>query len=207
MPIIVSQKATFMWICPDDPLASIELAGRTCYKSEDKITPESKEDFVRMLLKRGHEAMIEHAAMSYKVITDRGVSHEFVRHRLFSYAQESTRYCNYGKSNGISVICPGLVDNDAYLEWKYSVVEAETHYLRLLDLGVKPEIARSVLPTCLKTELVVTGNLREWRRFFSLRTKVTAHPQMRELANMILRDAISRVSVVFDEYVEDPYYG
>lgn len=200
MPKIVCQEVKLLWVCPDDALAAIEEAGRTCYKSEGKITEDSKYSFVKMLLRRGHEAMIEHASMSYKLITDRGISHEFVRHRLFSYAQESTRYCNYGVSRGITVIKPPNLEAESYDEWFQSVQDAESCYLRLIDFGVKPEIARSVLPTCLKTELVVTGNLREWRHFFSLRTKPEAHPQMRELATMILRSAIGRVPVVFDEY-------
>lgn len=163
-----------------NPLEAIERAGRTCYKSEERIDYESAPKFIQMLLNRGHEAMIEHASMSYKLICDRGVSHEIVRHRLFSFAQESTRYCDYGKK-GIQIIePPGLTKSndpdeaDTYSSWYGSMLQAENNYNEMRYLGAKPEIARSVLPNSLKTEIVVTGNFREWRHFFKLRTAKTA---------------------------------
>lgn len=196
---IVEQNATLMWITPA-PLQVIERAGRTAYKSEDKITEGSAEKFVRMILERGHETVIEHASASILFVTDRGVSHELVRHRLFSFTQESTRYCNYGSGKferEITVIKPPLHGEYEYL-WRYAMVEAENRYLKMIDAGASPQIARSVLPNSLKTEIVVTGNFREWRHFFRLRTSKAAHPQMQELAGMALAILRERVPVVFE---------
>jgi len=214
--ILVKPSIEFMWMT-ENPLQTIEKAGRTCYKSEDKITNNSAEIFVKNLLKRGHEAMIEHASMSYKVICDRGVSHEIVRHRLFSFAQESTRYCNY--KNSVTFIIPnwlGKIKKGAYCyeehpelgetvetlqdAWFYSMQYAETCYKHLIQAGWSPQQARSVLPNSLKTEIIITGNMREWRHFFKLRTAKEAHLQMKEVADMILQDAIKRVPVLFDDY-------
>jgi thymidylate synthase (FAD) len=192
-----------------DPLGMIELAGRTCYKSEDKIIPGSAGKFVKMLLDRGHEAMIEHASMSYGVACDRGVSHEIIRHRLFSYAQESTRYCNYTNKE-MEFIRPSFlsdfVDKLGYdcqgetgTIWMHQIKDAETAYKKLILLGENPQIARSVLPNSLKTSIVITGNLREWRHFFKMRTAKTAHPQMQEVALLILNDASMRIPIVFDD--------
>ena len=183
----------------ENPLQAIELAGRTCYKSEDRITEGSAEKFVKMLLDRGHEAMIKHAWASYKIICDRGVTHEIVRHRLFSYAQESTRYCNY--KGGVSFIVPcwsniqvgeyqitllrkevrhngRLIDCHqlAIGAWLEHLIRSEIVYKDLLAAKWTPQEARSVLPNSLKTEIVVTGNLREWRHFFKLRCSPKAHP-------------------------------
>lgn len=168
----------------------IEQAGRTCYKSEDKITPESAAKFVAGIVKRGHEAMLEHASMTVKFIVDRGVSHELVRHRLFSFAQESTRYCNYSNEkfgSEITVIKPCFYQEykEEYDLWKAAMENAEYKYFQLLNAGSTPQEARSVLPNSLKTEVVVTGNMREWRHFFRLRAAGETgapHPQMSEVA-------------------------
>ncbi len=172
----------------------LELAGRTCYKSEDKITEESAEKFIRGLLKRGHEAMIEHGVITAKFVCDRGVSHEIVRHRLASFAQESTRYCNYSKDQfgkEITVIEPPFFEpgTPTYSTWAYAMEAAEKTYFELLDQGVSPQEARSVLPNSLKTEIVITMNIREWRHFFKLRAIGTTgkpHPQMQQVAKMAL---------------------
>jgi len=168
----------------------IEQAGRTCYKSEDKITPESAAAFVKGIVKRGHEAMLEHASMTVKFIVDRGVSHELVRHRLFSFAQESTRYCNYSADKfgkEITVIRPCfLVDGSIlYADWFRAMQYAEKHYFTMLNDGSTPQEARSVLPNSLKTEVIMTANMREWRHFFRLRAAGETgapHPQMSEVA-------------------------
>jgi thymidylate synthase (FAD) len=180
----------------------IESAGRTCYKSEDKITPESAMTFVKMLIDRGHYAMLEHASQSYKIICDRGTSHMIVRHRLFSYAQESTQYCNYGKQGGITVIRPiGLEDDElSESQWRTTMLQCEQLYLSMIQRGAKPDIARSCLPTCLKTELVMTGNFTEWRHFFKMRCAKNDQLMMQHIANMLLNDACTRVPIVFDEY-------
>ena len=193
-----------------DCLKRIEQIGRVCYKSEDKITDDSAPAFVAKLIKNGHEAMIEHAGnISMKFVCDRGVSHEIVRHRLFSFAQESTRYCNYGKDDEITVIEPCFWTGPYFTfstgeccheAWEASCKFAEKTYLELINLGkASPQEARAVLPNSLKTEIVVTGNLREWRHFFRLRTAKTAHPQMREVANMALDTLKSQIPVIFDD--------
>lgn len=187
-----------------DILKNIEIAGRTCYKSEDNITADSAEKFMAMLIKRGHEAMIEHVSLSVKIICDRGVTHEIVRHRLASYAQESTRYCNYGaeKFGGqITVIEPLFFakDSEEYRLWEYAMSEAERYYLYLIHRGVSAQEARSVLPNSLKTEIVVTMNLREWRHFFKLRTSAAAHPQMREISRPMLKRFQELIPIVFDD--------
>ena len=192
-------------------LKTIELAGRTCYKSENNITNDSAKKFVKMLIDRGHEAMIEHYNITLKFICDRGVTHEIVRHRIASYAQESTRYCNYSKEqfgNEITVIKPLLFqeETDKYLHWKLGCELAETAYFKLLNADATPQEARSVLPNSLKTEIVVTMNLREWRHFFKLRTAKAAHPSMREVAIMAFNMLKEQIPVVFDDiqpYMEE----
>lgn len=173
-------------------LRFIELVGRTCYKSEDKITSGSAEKFVKGLIEKGHTAMIEHVTITVKFVCDRGVSHELVRHRLASFAQESTRFCNYVDSrfeNSITVIKPCFWDEtqEEFDLWFRSMKSAEAAYIRLIHAGASPQEARSVLPNSLKTEVVVTMNIREWRHFFNLRaigTTGAPHPQMRQVARM-----------------------
>jgi len=185
-------------------LKRLELCGRVCYKSEDKITEGSAEKFLANILKRGHEAVIEHFSFTVKFICDRGVSHEIVRHRVASYCQESTRYCNYGKEgfgSEITVIEPCFWERDSkpYTEWRIAMRDAEDAYLNLLDAGCTPQEARSVLPNSLKTEVVMTANIREWRHFLKLRTSAAAHPQIREVANILLKELQEKVPVLFDD--------
>jgi thymidylate synthase (FAD) len=211
------------WVTPH-ALQMIERAGRTCYKSEDKITSTSAMKFVQLLLDKGHEAMIEHAGMSMRFICDRGVSHEFVRHRLFSYAQESTRYCNYGEQEHVKFIIPcwedvpegfccmtehpeiGKIIDSPKDAWLYAMQDAEIWYLGLLKDGWQAQQARSVLPNSVKTELVATGNMREWIHFFKMRCHKKAHPQMIQVANMALPIAQKWVPIIFDKFklVEHP---
>ena len=193
-------------------LQHIEKIGRVCYKSEDRITDdgESAKKFVKMLISNGHEAMIEHSSLSIKFIVDRGVSHELVRHRIASFAQESTRYCNYSKDkfgNEITVILPcffdtgmGILSNSlVYQEWKSACECAEERYFNLLKMGATPQQARTVLPNSLKTEITVTANYREWRNFFKLRTAEAAHPQMREVAIPLLKELKNLIPIIFDD--------
>lgn len=185
-------------------LKMLEAVGRTCYKSEDKIHEGSAEKFISNIVKRGHEAVIEHYNITVKFICDRGVTHEIVRHRLASYCQESTRYCNYAndKFNGeITVIKPMFfeVGTDGWELWHDACAMAEKFYFDLLDFGCTPQEARAVLPNSLKTELVMTANIREFRHFFNLRCSKAAHPQMREVANMLLREFKERIPVLFDD--------
>ena len=194
-------------------IKDIETIGRTCYKSESNITDDSASKFVRALIKNGHEAMIEHNHISVKFICDRGVSHELVRHRLASFGQESTRYCNYSADkfgNEITVILPFFFDTGmgidsnslVYTEWKTSCLRSEESYFQLLDFGATQEEARTVLPNSLKTEIVMTMNIREWRHFFSLRCDKPAHPQMRELTIPLLIDMSNLIPIVFDDLRE-----
>ena len=191
-------------------LKDIEYIARTCYKSENIITELSAVKMVESLINRGHEAMLEHQSISVKFIVDRGVSHELVRHRMASYAQESTRYCNYSKDkfgNEITVIKPCFLDEDTenYRIWKGSCEAAEKAYFAMLDNDATPQEARSVLPNSLKTEICMTANLREWRHFFKLRTAPAAHPQMREVAIPLLHQMRSQVPVIFDDIEEDTH--
>lgn len=197
-------------------LQQIERVARVCYKSEDKITPdgESAKKLVGFLVKQEHEAMLEHSQLSVLFTCDRGVANELVRHRIASFAQESTRYCNYSKEKfggELSFIRPFYIeltdadknrDNIEYtpgVAWLDACDTAELHYRGMLALGMRPEQARCVLPLCLKTEIVVTANYREWRNIFKLRTPVAAHPQMRELMCPLLKELQSKIPVVFDD--------
>ena len=206
-------NAGYEFITPIDGniiLQKIEQAGRVCYKSEDKITEDSAIKFAQNIINRGHEAVLEHCYFTVKFIVDRGISHEIVRHRVASYCQESTRYCNYSKdkfSNEITVIKPCFwredeEENKEYVKlaiWKRSMAEAESAYFELLKMGATPQEARSVLPNSLKTEVVMTANIREWRHFFELRTSSAAHPQMREVVIPLLKECKEKIPVLFDD--------
>ena len=193
-------------------LQFIERAARTCYKSGGRITDdgESAKTLIKRLISSGHEAMLEHSMLSVRFVVDRGVSHEIVRHRLFSFAQESQRYCNYSKGkfgNEITFIKPcfwndknpeyGKVSN--YDWWSYACDKAELAYLNLLEHGATPQEARTVLPNSTATELVVTGNYREWRHFLKLRTAGAAHPQMRQVTIPLLKELQERIPIIFDD--------
>lgn len=198
-------------------LKNIEAAGRTCYKSEDKITKDSAKKFVKMVTKRGHHSVIEHESISVRFICDRGVSHEIVRHRLAAYSQESTRYCSY--KGGVTFIIPhwtswspGDYTSDIVTEinmeeqidsadsiWLNFISIAEKDYQKLLNLGWSPQQARSILPNSLKTEIVMTCNIREWRHVLNLRCGKAAHPQMREIMLQLLDEFHEKVPVLFDD--------
>ena len=185
-------------------LQKLERCGRVCYKSEDKITEGSAEKFIGMILKSGHESVLEHEKLTVKFICDRGVTHEIVRHRIASDSQESTRYCNYSKDkfgNELTFIrpCFWADDSEEYAVWKQAMEEIEKTYVKLISLGAKPEEARSILPNSLKTEIVCTMNLREWRHFFRLRTAERAHPQIREISVALLDELKKRIPVIFDD--------
>lgn len=187
-------------------LSLIEQAGRTCYKSESKISDNSAEKFVRNILKRGHEAVIEHASLTVRFTCDRGVSHEIVRHRLAAYCQESTRYCNYSKDtfgSEITVIKPCSLEygSKGYDLWASACEQAEKAYFDLLAWGCTPQEARAVLPNSLKTEVVMTADLREWRHFLRLRCSPAAHPDMRVVAFMLLV-LLKKTYPVFFEDIE-----
>jgi thymidylate synthase (FAD) len=173
-----------------DILQKIERAGRICYKSEDSITESSAGPFVKNLITRGHESVIEHEKITVMFVTDRGVTHEIVRHRMGSYSQESTRYCNYSHEkfgNSITFIEPKFyINKPEYNSWVKMCMMIEDEYFNLLNVGSTPQEARTILPNSLKTEIAVTYNLREWRHFFKERCSKAAHPQMREIAIPLL---------------------
>jgi len=186
-------------------LRDLESAGRTCYKSEGRITNESAPKFIDMIVNQyKHNSVIEHQHLSVKFIVDRGVSHELVRHRLASFSQESTRYCNYGKDKFGSEV----TFIEPCWEWKFPEHRArwlarrqhdEDGYFEMLDVGYSPQEARSELPNATKTEVVMTSNLRHWREIFTQRTGKAAHPQMREVMVPLLSEIKTLIPVIFDD--------
>lgn len=193
-----------------DPEILIEQAGRTCYRSEPSGEG-SHVPFINMILNRGHESILEHASATFRIVTDRGTSHQIVRHRLASYSQESTRYCNYTKDkfdNQICCIIPrGIINesvDDIYFKQRAclenTIKIAEETYFKLISDGVKPEVARSILPTCLKTEIVMTANFREWRHFLKERMSPAAQSDIREIAQHIYVELVNIAPTVFGEF-------
>lgn len=219
----------------DEIIKNIANIARTCYKSEANSSKEKDEALVKRLLESKHEAMIEFADITVKFICDRGVSHQLVRHRLCSFAQESTRYCNYSKdkfNNEITYIIPSWLDipegnytywdgdwvdinkmkiqlpadnKDATSSWLFALNHAETTYRILTSRGWKPEQARAVLPISLKTEINMKANLREWRHFFKLRCSKTAHPDIRVLALDLLKQFHEQIPIIFDDLYTEFY--
>lgn len=178
-------------------------AARVCYKSEGS-GKQANALLISQCFKNGHHSVLEHSEMTVKFICDRGVTHELVRHRLASYNQESTRYCNYSKAkfgNEITVVKPVRIPKDSmeYYIWEQACEEAERRYFGLLDLGVTPETARAVLPTCLKTEIIVTANLREWYHILDLRTARDAQPDIRYLMHGLLFDMAMNYPEIFED--------
>lgn len=189
---------------PDEVMRHIERAGRVCYKSESKISDDSAEIFIRNILKRGHESVIEHISLTFKIICDRGVTHEIVRHRIASFSQESTRYCNYsqdkfGRELTFIKPCYWEEGDERYKIWEGTMNQIESEYFNLIEKGALPQEARSILPNSLKTEIYVTMNLREWRHFLKLRTSKAAHPQMRQIALMIYNIFNEKLPVIFED--------
>ena len=200
-------------------LQFIEKIGRTCYKSEDNITDDSAKKFVENIIKRGHHSVLEHSAISVKLIVDLGVTHEAVRHRLCAFSQESTRYCNY--KGGVTFIIPGWTKgiregtynhNDVWMDedywkivdpmenrWFSHMADSEECYIAMLNKGWTPQQARSVLPKSLKTEINITANFREWRHIFKLRCSKAAHPQMREVMIPLKEEIQKRIPIIFDD--------
>lgn len=205
---IVSPSVTLLH-CTPDPERVIERAGRVCWKSEDRIGDDSHVAFIRMLKKKGHESVLEHASAGFMVVTDRGISHEIVRHRVgMSYSQESTRYCCYDRDKfggEITVVRPSFPKSPdegrgQWAAWKEAMVAAEARYFEMLNAGASPQIARSVLPTCLKTELAITGTFRAWRHFLTLRLSTAAHPDIRSIARFIADELVQLAPTVFEEW-------
>lgn len=210
-------------------LERLERATRTAYKSEDKVKEGSAETLIKKVVhKLKHESVIEHESVSVRIICDRGITHEIVRHRLASYTQESTRYCNYTKNifdNGMRFIIPvwfdeetkkglkegkfktsediekaDIKDKGSFMYWWSAMQRSEHLYNELVNKHKwTPQQARSILPNSLKTEIVMTANLREWRHFFKLRSSEKAHPQLREITIPMLEEFKTRIPVIFDD--------
>lgn len=183
---------------PQFIMKTIEEAGRTCYKSEDRINENSYVAFIERLVRRGHEAMLEHGYATAHFRIDRGVSHELVRHRLASYAQESTRYCSY-KDKDIEFVRPSYLNESSYELWTNAMLTAEEAYNQMIKNGCTPQQARAVLPNSLATTIVVTANLREWRTIFKLRCAKDAHPDMRYIMLRLLSDMYKLFPPVFED--------
>ncbi|MBW8001673.1 MAG: FAD-dependent thymidylate synthase [Planctomycetes bacterium] len=208
-------------------LKEIEKAGRTAYKSEDKITETSAANFVKAIIKRGHHSVLEHKTISVRFVADRGCTHCIVRYRMSSFTQESTRYVNYHK-RGMRFIIPPWVDlpegeitqddetqncpvdiikssieDSTRGEWIRAVSEDEIHYRNLLKKGWTPEQARTVLPNSVAAEIVMTTNIREWRHFLSLEMDKAAHPQMRDLLIPLLLEFKTKLPILFDDILPE----
>ncbi len=183
-------------------MLGIERAGRTCYKSEGRIGDGTAEKFIAGIIKRGHESVLEHEKVTVRFICDRGVTHEMVRHRIASFSQESTRYCNYSQDkfgNELTFIKPCFWEDGSenMRLWEEAMQNIEDTYNKMIAAGAKPEEARSILPNSLKTEIVVTMNMREWRHYFKLRTSPAAHPQIREVSIELLKEFKEKLPVLF----------
>lgn len=199
---IIEQSYRILW----NPGDAIEKAARTCYRSEDKITEDGSSDqkIKEMLTTLGHTAMLEHSVLSVEFTTDRAIANELERHRLCSFAQESTRYCNYSKNkfgNELAFVKPEWMSDCMFGSnlWLSTCNMAERYYKALLTNGLKPEDARCVLPLCLATKLVMTTNYAEWRHILKLRTAKGAHPQMRALMIPLLEELQETIPVIFDD--------
>lgn len=191
------QLVNYKYNDPMDLLQDIERIGRVCYKSEHHITDSSAIPFVRNIIARGHESVLEHISITVRFITDRAIANELVRHRIAAYSQESTRYCNY--KDKIEFIYPKNVSDKQLQLIMEACACAATTYQALIADGATPEVARDVLPLCTKTELIATYNLREWRHILRLRTDKAAHPKMRELMQTLLQFFQGLVPIIFDD--------
>ena len=191
------QLVNYKYKDPMDLLQDIERIGRVCYKSEHRITSSSAAPFVRNIITRGHESVLEHISITVRFVTDRAIANELVRHRIAAYSQESTRYCNY--KDKIEFIYPKNVSDGQLQLIMEACACAATTYQALIADGATPEVARDVLPLCTKTELIATYNLREWRHILRLRTDKAAHPKMRELMQTLLQFFQGLVPIIFDD--------
>lgn len=185
-------------------LNKLELAGRVCYKSEGRIGPGTAHDLIRRVIDKGHESVLEHCSLSARFTCDRGVTHELVRHRVCSFSQESTRFCDYN-GGPIQVISPWWINGEEvrtkYRLWFSAMENAAVTYKAMREAGASPQEARSVLPNSLKTEIVVTANIREWRHMFKVRCAKDAHPDFRRLMVPLLHEFDKMVPVVFTDLV------
>ncbi len=196
---------------PDEIYRHLELAARNCYKSEEHIAEGKTEEFLQRILKSGHESVIEHISITVRIVCDRGVLAELTRHRLASFSVESTRYANYSKDkfgSEIAVIKPFFWQENSlqYQEWEEAMKASEKAYMNLIQSGAKAQEARSVLPNSLKTDIIITANIREWLHIFNLRCSKASHPQMRQIMLPLLDEFNKRLPILFggvyDKYKE-----
>lgn len=196
---IVKQRVE-VWDVTENAVELIERAGRKCYKSEHLMTAASSNEFVRKLIRRGHLSVLEHAKATLLFVTNRGVTHELVRHRIASYSQESTRYVNYkNKMTFIEPVWWEASSDAAKTIFLESCKNDESTYIKLLNCGWRPEEAREVLPNALKTEIVVTYNMSMWRHVFRVRTAKVVHPQTRNLMLAALEKMREKLPVIFED--------
>lgn len=183
-----------------DILDKIETAGRTCYKSTKKDDIKAKEQFVRGIIKSGHESVIEHECLTFKVITDRAIANEMVRHRISSYSQQSSRYVDL---SNLKVILPIEIEEDEIgFEIVRCLQQCEDSYKKLIKLGATKDVARSVLPLATETEIIMTMNFRSLRHFLKLRLHKSAHENIRDIARKIY-DIVEEKYPVFVEDLGD----
>ena len=196
-------------------ISLLEIAGRTCYRSEPKGEPEK---FIKKIIDSNHLSVIEHLLATVRIITDRGVLAELTRHRLASFSVESTRYVNYSKK-GLEFIKPCFWDFEPintlqydkwsdgklsqYQLWLTAMQHAENTYLQLIKSGATPQEARSVLPMSLKTEIIMSANLREWLHIFKLRCSEKSHPSIREIMIPLREEFAKRLPVIFSVKIND----
>lgn len=181
-------------------LQHVEWCGRISHRSEDSQGPDSWERFIRaVVLQHGDWSIVEHSNATVDMVVDRGITHEIVRHRLFSFTQESTRFVNYEKKMPASFIVPPNMNHDSVHEWEKAIMACENAYKMLLAAGQSPQIARSVFPNALASRIIVTGNLRSWRHFFLMRTTKEAHPQMRQVTIPLLAEFQAKIPIIFED--------
>lgn len=186
-------------------LYHIESMARISHRSEDKQTPETWKRFIpAVVMQHGDWSVVEHASATVLFRMDRGIVFELVRHRLFSFTQESTRFVNGRKSypDGLEFIQPeNLRNNPSQWHWEQACRQAETEYLDMLEQGIRPQEARSVLPNSLAATIAVTGNLRNWRHLLIMRTTQETHPDFKVITLPLLEEFKQRVPLLFDDII------
>lgn len=185
-------------------LKKIEWCGRISHRSEEAQTEDSWYKFIHtVVLGHGDWSIVEHASVTCDFVVDRGITHEIVRHRLFSFTQESTRFVNYEKKMPSRFIRPNFSNTNQATAWEIAITNCELCYLDMLANGAAPQIARSVFPNALASRIVITGNLRNWRHFFIMRTTKEAHPQMKEVTIPLLREFQEKIPILYEDIVPE----
>lgn len=199
-------------------LKKIEWCGRISHRSEDAQTDTSYERFIKaVVIGKGDWSIVEHASVSVEAVVDRGITHEWVRHRLGAYTQESTRFVNYETKMLPSFVVPDL-DSSRQPEawghislnelkhrrktvWLQAIESVESAYAQLVTMGISPQLARSVFPNALAAKIIITYNLRMWRHFLIMRTTAEAHPQMKEVTIPLLGEFQKYIPILYDDII------